>query len=132
MLRQTLGVISLEVRDDDGSGFVTGEPGSPAHREGLGLLGMRERAARLGGTLKVDSSPGRGTRIVLEIPHLAGLGKRGRRTRCPLAFFLWMNHTLLRQGLRRILESHADIAIVAEGRLGSRSRRNGLPGISRM
>jgi signal transduction histidine kinase len=73
VLRQSLGVISLEVRDD-GSGFVTGEPGSPAHREGLGLLGMRERAARLGGTLKVDSSPGRGTRIVLEIPHLAASG----------------------------------------------------------
>ena len=35
---------------------------------GLGLLGIRERAGIAGGSLTVDSAPGRGTRIVLLIP----------------------------------------------------------------
>jgi signal transduction histidine kinase len=44
----------------------------PGRNAGLGILGMRERAARVGGELTLESSPGRGTRICLQIP-LAGL-----------------------------------------------------------
>ena len=36
--------------------------------EGLGLLGMGERLALLGGKLKIESSPGAGTTIVAEVP----------------------------------------------------------------
>ena len=35
---------------------------------GLGLLGMEERVRRLGGRLRIDSSPGRGTGIAAELP----------------------------------------------------------------
>jgi signal transduction histidine kinase len=35
---------------------------------GWGLLGMRERAALLGGSLRVDSRPGQGTQIQVEVP----------------------------------------------------------------
>jgi two-component system, NarL family, sensor histidine kinase DevS len=56
--------IEIEVRDD-GVGF---EP-SLVH-EGFGLVGMRERAALLGGTLEVDSKRGSGTRVLAEIPLL--------------------------------------------------------------
>jgi len=73
VLRQTPEAISLEVRDD-GRGFAPGEPGAAVSAAGLGMLGMRERASRLGGTLKVDSAPGHGTRIVLEIPYAAAAG----------------------------------------------------------
>jgi signal transduction histidine kinase len=52
--------------EDNGRGFVAGE-----RRNGLGLLGIRERAAAAGGTLVIDTAPGRGTRITLRIP-LAG------------------------------------------------------------
>lgn len=45
---------------DDGAGFVPHE--EPGH---YGILGMRERAARLGGTLQVQSEPGRGTVVEL-------------------------------------------------------------------
>ncbi len=48
---------------DDGAGF---DPSAPA--EGLGLLGMRERAEQLGGVLRVASAPGRGTRVEVELP----------------------------------------------------------------
>ena len=43
--------------------------GLPSHIEtGAGILGMRERAASLGGSLKVTSEPNAGTRVVAEFP----------------------------------------------------------------
>jgi len=38
----------------------------------LGLIGMRERAEEVGGTFVVESKPGKGTRVVVEIPLSAG------------------------------------------------------------
>ncbi len=52
---------------DDGSGFDTEDLGSPAGAAGLGLLTMRERAEFAGGHFRIDSQPGRGTRIDVEI-----------------------------------------------------------------
>ncbi len=63
-VRTTRSSIEIEVRDD-GVGF---EPNLV--REGFGLVGMRERAALLGGTLDVDSTRGSGTRVRAEIPLL--------------------------------------------------------------
>jgi signal transduction histidine kinase len=57
--------------EDNGCGFALDEQGRPSSRRGLGLLGMRERAAIAGGGLTIDSSPGRGTRVVLLIPIAA-------------------------------------------------------------
>jgi signal transduction histidine kinase len=54
--------IEIEV-SDDGVGF---EPSLA--REGFGLVGMRERAALLGGTLEIDSTKGVGTRLRASIP----------------------------------------------------------------
>jgi signal transduction histidine kinase len=55
------GRVRLEVRDD-GAGF---DPRKQNAAGGLGLAGMRERAARLGATLRVHSAPGAGTRVVV-------------------------------------------------------------------
>ena len=62
----------LRVRiEDDGKGFdETAEP-APAAR-GLGLVGVRERVARLGGTLRVDSRRGVGTSLMVELPVAEG------------------------------------------------------------
>ena len=47
---------------DDGAGFDTRVV------RGLGLLGMEERVRRLGGRLRLESEPGRGTRVAAELP----------------------------------------------------------------
>jgi len=53
---------------DDGSGFeVPQSIGDQASLGKLGLVGMRERARLLGGTMVVDSGPGKGTTIVVEV-----------------------------------------------------------------
>ena len=52
---------------DDGVGFDPDEPGLRSRR--LGLTSMEERARALGGTLSIDSRPGAGTTVVLEVPR---------------------------------------------------------------
>ncbi len=48
---------------DNGRGFSTDAPSS-----GYGLQGMRERAALIGATIRVESRPQDGTRVVVELP----------------------------------------------------------------
>lgn len=56
---------------DDGAGF------DKRVVRGLGLLGMEERVRRLGGKLKIESSPGRGTVIAAELPLAEGANPNG-------------------------------------------------------
>lgn len=57
---------------DDGRGFVPdAQQASPDVGRHLGLLTMRERAARVRGRLDVISSPGRGTTIETSVPMMA-------------------------------------------------------------
>lgn len=62
--------ICLEVYDE-GSGFdptSLGNERNSDHEEHIGLHGMRDRVAILGGHFELDSRPGRGTRIYVELP----------------------------------------------------------------
>lgn len=63
--RVTLGV------EDDGRGFVPDGLGRDGQRPGQGLLAMRERAEFAGGALSIDSRPGQGSRIRVDIPLAA-------------------------------------------------------------
>jgi PAS domain S-box-containing protein len=55
--------------EDDGIGFETRQNGSDPHKiTGLGVVGMRERAALLKGTLEMESDPGKGTTILVRVP----------------------------------------------------------------
>jgi len=56
------GIVRLEVRDD-GCGTADLADGA-----GFGLLGVRERAARLGGSVDVVSQPGAGTTVRVAVP----------------------------------------------------------------
>ena len=66
-VRQRAGSLTAKV-EDNGRGFQLNPQGMPARGAGFGLLGMRERVSIAGGSLAIDSAPGKGTRIVIEIP----------------------------------------------------------------
>jgi signal transduction histidine kinase len=66
-LSQQSDAVRLEVVDN-GVGFDIKSPVSPEH-QGWGLIGMRERVALVGGVCTVESQPGKGTRIVIELPQ---------------------------------------------------------------
>ncbi len=57
---------------DDGSGFV------PEREKGLGLLGMEERVTHLHGRFRVESTPGAGTSVRVELPLSESVGTAGR------------------------------------------------------
>lgn len=57
------GILRVMIQDD-GIGMDT----SVDVMNGIGMINMRERAEMLGGSLHVDSTPGRGTDIIVEIP----------------------------------------------------------------
>jgi signal transduction histidine kinase len=65
--------VTLTIRDD-GVGFAPGRP-SPAPGRGFGLPASRERLSGYGGSVTVDSEPGRGTTLtaVLPLPRATGL-----------------------------------------------------------
>ena len=52
--------------EDNGIGFDTH---LSANENRLGLFGMRERVEMLGGNLMIESSPGKGTTISVEVPY---------------------------------------------------------------
>ena len=58
--------VEVEI-DDDGCGF---DPEVAAAAEGhhYGLIGMRERAAKMGGEIRITSAPGKGTKVHLRVP----------------------------------------------------------------
>ena len=63
------------VVEDDGCGFDV-EATKSSRRAGLGLFGMEERLALIGGSVRVESARGKGTRISVEAP----LPRSGRRS----------------------------------------------------
>jgi two-component system sensor histidine kinase UhpB len=66
-LAATSSAVFLRVADD-GCGIPRSE------REGAGIYGMRERAFLVHGRLEINSTPGRGVEVTLEVPVRAGEG----------------------------------------------------------
>ncbi|MEH0842187.1 sensor histidine kinase [Micromonospora sp. CPCC 205711] len=60
--------LSLDVVDD-GVGFDPLLPMGPSTGTGLGLTGLRARAAEVGGSVEIDSAPRRGTALNLTVPR---------------------------------------------------------------
>jgi signal transduction histidine kinase len=63
--------VVLEIADR-GVGFDPAE----ARGRGIGLQSLAGRAARLGGELQLESTPGKGTAIRLSVPVGTGAGRR--------------------------------------------------------
>jgi signal transduction histidine kinase len=59
--------VSISIRDN-GRGFNPGMPFPQPHDLGYGLTGIAERVRILGGTLGLDSKPGEGTNLSVEVP----------------------------------------------------------------
>jgi signal transduction histidine kinase len=57
--------------EDDGIGFSPEERGEPGALRGIGLVGIRERVIQLRGELRLESAPGHGTRLTVEVPAQA-------------------------------------------------------------
>ena len=66
-VRRTTDELCLVVRDN-GNGFTPVERTVGSARGGFGLIGIAERARLLQGSAKVQSAPGQGTVITVEIP----------------------------------------------------------------
>ena len=54
--------------EDDGVGLPAADAGSGARRDGLGLVGIRERVSDLGGMFRIEGNSGKGTRLTIEVP----------------------------------------------------------------
>lgn len=54
---------------DDGQGFDVVAQTNPAEKQHWGLITMAERAVAVGGHCHVESQPGHGTRVIVEVPY---------------------------------------------------------------
>jgi signal transduction histidine kinase len=77
MLREGLSLLEVE---DDGVGFDVNSVGVTYQTRGsLGMINLRERTELVNGILRIDSAPGRGTRVQVVIPLTEEAADRIRR-----------------------------------------------------
>jgi DNA-binding NarL/FixJ family response regulator/signal transduction histidine kinase len=98
--------------EDDGTGFDAGA--GPATADGgFGLTSMRQRARLIGAEIEVETTPGWGTRVRLDVPDARPAAVAG-----PIRVLLADDHAVVREGLRRMLETIAGVLVVGEARDG--------------
>jgi signal transduction histidine kinase len=77
MLREGMSLLEVE---DDGVGFdLNSVDSNYANRGSLGMINLRERTELVNGLLRIDSAPGRGTRVQVVIPLTEEAADRIRR-----------------------------------------------------
>ncbi len=119
---------------DDGVGFDAAGPAADgkASNAGLGLFGIQERLALLGGHLEIHSGPGRGTQVVIVAPGAGerrsppSAAARPRPTDAqpavelpaigapPLRVLIVDDHVSVREGLRELFAEQSELSIVGE------------------
>lgn len=123
---------------DNGVGFDPAELENNG-RHGFGLFSIDERLQVIDGRLELDSAPGRGTRILLEVPNCNVLPSDGPTAATPAAIgatadepqpparqekirvLLADDHAILRQGLAGLLRQHAAIEVVGDAADGQQA-----------
>ena len=61
-MRESAETVEVTVRDD-GVGFD-----GASSSQGFGLVGMRERVALINGSMEIETEPGEGTAVMLQLP----------------------------------------------------------------
>jgi len=76
--------LGVQIRDD-GVGIAPSVLAQGSKEGHFGLIGMRERAERIGGALSIDSGAGKGTDVILTLPARLAYAERthGWRSRLP-------------------------------------------------
>ncbi len=124
----------VEVRvEDDGDGFDPEKQKKiESENGGFGLFNIYERIDMLGGRLKIDSEPGKGTRATVTAPveEHAGEKAAAEEKQLEAAFrqkgdvdviqvMLADDHEITREGLRKIINGENDLNVTCEASNGA-------------
>jgi PAS domain S-box-containing protein len=114
---------------DQGKGFDPDILGDAKQWAGLGLVSLRERINYMGGTVEIESAPGKGCRFTLTLPFPAADAQSRTASSATLAERTFNNlddsgdkirvlladdHKVMRQALVKLLSSQAAIKVVGE------------------
>ena len=120
VLRRAGQLVVLAVEDDGAGHRLPADLATLRSAGCYGLAGMNERARQLGGRLIVESRPGRGTRVQVEMPAPAPARQPSpvRPVTSPVRAIVADSNPVFRRGLRAALEHAAGITIAAEADSG--------------
>lgn len=124
---------------DGGQGFdhaVVGAPESGSSR--FGLFSIDERMRAMGGRFEINSTPGRGTRASMILPHwpasaapeLWEVGKADQRSGLttqtspeqPMVRILLVDdHVMVRRGIKSLLDGHENLRVIGEASDGQQA-----------
>jgi PAS domain S-box-containing protein len=124
--------------EDRGSGFDPEQVHEADDPMGFGLLNIRERIEALGGTMRIESSRGAGTRVIVNTPRLAleavaeppilpatrlggGPTSPATATGAPVRILVADDHSIVREGLVTLLSQHPDFEVVGEAADGEQA-----------
>jgi len=118
--------------EDEGTGFDLERLDSaddPLHH--TGLLRIRERLELIGGRVQIESSPGKGTQVTVQVPTLRAVAPEAvemereifpatEASAAPskIRVVLVDDHAILREGLASLLQRYTDIEVVGEAEDG--------------